>query len=185
MALDDVGVGAWAFTGDTPQLTPGDSPATEASEPSTAAGDLLGAGDVISPDTALDTAERMCSTSVDFVRSAALSERRRAAPSGDCDCLPVAELGEAELDSRKEAELEWFNPTEWFKFDASLVDVASFSLRAASTIPGSATPDGDLGGLGDVIVRGLIVLNIVERWRVRGDLSDGDETFDVEVVKFW
>jgi hypothetical protein len=167
----DVGVGAWAFTGDTPQLTPGDSPATEASEPSTEVSPF-GAGDVISPDTAFDTAERMCSTSVDFVRSAALSERRRAAPSGDCDCLPVAELGEAELDSRREAELEWFNPTEW------LVDVASFSLRAASTIPGSATPDGDLGGLGDVIVRGLLVLNINERWRVRGDLSDGDETFD-------
>ena len=182
MALD-VGVGAWAFTGDTPQLTPGDSPATEASEPSTEAGDLLGAGEVISPDTALDTADRMCSTSVDFVRSAALSERRRAAPSGDCDCLPVAELGEAELDSRREAELEWFNPTEWFKPEW-LVDVASFSLRAASTIPGSATPCGDLGGLGDVIVRGLIVLTIVERWRVRGDLSDGDEAFDVE-LKLW
>ena len=116
-------------------------------------------------------------------RSAALSERRRAAPSGDCDCLPVAELGEAELDSRREAELEWFNPTEWFNSEW-LVDVASFSLRAASTIPGSATPDGDLGGLGDVAVRGLLVLNIVERWRVRGDLSDGDETFDVE-LKLW
>ena len=173
-----MGVGAWAFTGDTPQLTPGDSPATEASEPSTEVSPF-GAGDVISPDTALDTAERMCSTSVDFSRSAALSERRRAAPSGDC-LTPNDALGEAELDSRREAELEWFNPTEW------LVDVASFSLRAASTIPGSATPDGDLGGLGDVIVRGL-VLNIVERWRVRGDLSDGDETFetfDVE-VKLW
>jgi hypothetical protein len=166
----DVGVGAWAFTGDTPQLTPGDSPATEASEPSTEVSPF-GAGDVISPDTALDTAERMCSTSVDFSRSAALSERRRAAPSGDC-LTPNDALGEAELDSRREAELEWFNPTEW------LVDVASFSLRAASTIPGSATPDGDLGGLGDVIVRGLLVLNINERWRVRGDLSDGDETFD-------
>jgi hypothetical protein len=94
--------------------------------------------------------------------------------------LPVAELGEAELDSRREAELEWFNPTEWFNSEW-LVDVASFSLRAASTIPGSATPDGDLGGLGDVLVRGL-VLNIVER--CRGDLSDGDETFDVEDVKF-
>ena len=182
MALDGVGVGAWAFTGDTPQLTPGDSPATEASEPSTEVSPF-GAGDVISPDTALDTAERMCSTSVDFSRSAALSERRRAAPSGDCDCLPVAELGEAELDSRREAELEWFNPTDWFNSEW-LVDVASFSLRAASTIPGSATPDGDLGGLGDVIVRGLLVLNIVERWRVRGDLSDGDETFDVE-LKLW
>lgn len=174
-----MGVGAWAFTGDTPQLTPGDSPATEASEPSTEVSPF-GAGDVISPDTALDTAERMCSTSVDFSRSAALSERRRAAPSGDC-LTPNDALGEAELDSRREAELEWFNPTEW------LVDVASFSLRAASTIPGSATPCGDLGGLGDVIVRGLIVLNIVERWRVRGDLSDGDETFerfDVE-LKLW
>ena len=170
MALDGVGVGAWAFTGDTPQLTPGDSPATEASEPSTEVSPF-GAGDVISPDTALDTAERMCSTSVDFSRSAALSERRRAAPSGDC-LTPNDALGEAELDSRREAELDWFNPTEW------LVDVASFSLRAASTIPGSATPDGDLGGLGDVIVRGLLVLNINERWRVRGDLSDGDETFD-------
>ena len=171
-----MGVGAWAFTGDTPQLTPGDSPATEASEPSTEVSPF-GAGDVISPDTALDTAERMCSTSVDFSRSAALSERRRAAPSGDC-LTPNDALGEAELDSRREAELEWFNPTEW------LVDVASFSLRAASTIPGSATPDGDLGGLGDVAVRGLLVLNIVERWRVRGDLSDGDETFDVE-LKLW
>jgi hypothetical protein len=183
LALDDVGVGAWAFTGDTPQLTPGDSPATEASEPSTEAGPF-GAGDVISPDTALDTAERMCSTSVDFSRSAALSERRRAAPSGDC-LTPDDALGEAELDSRREAELEWFNPTEWFNPEW-LVDVASFSLRAASTIPGSATPCGDLGGLGDVIVRGL-VLNIVERWRVRGDLSDGDETFerfDVE-LKLW
>ena len=77
-------------------------------------------------------------------------------------------------------KLEWFNPTDWFNSEW-LVDVASFSLRAASTIPGSATPCGDLGGLGDVIVRGLLVLNIVERWRVRGDLSDGDETFDVEL----
>ena len=173
-------MGAWAFTGDTPQLTPGDSPATEASEASTEV--LLGAGDVISPDTALDTAERMCSTSVDFSRSAALSERRRAAPSGEC-LTPDDALGEAELDSRREAELEWFNPTERFNSEW-LVDVASFSLRAASTIPGSATPDGDLGGIGDVIVRGLLVLNIVERWRVRGDLSDGDETFDVE-LKLW
>ena len=133
-------------------------------------------------DTALDTAERMCSTSVDFSRSAALSERRRAAPSGEC-LTPDDALGEAELDSRREAELEWFNPTERFNSEW-LVDVASFSLRAASTIPGSATPDGDLGGIGDVIVRGLLVLNIVERWRVRGDLSDGDETFDVE-LKLW